>query len=79
MEKASVTWLNKLFEINVSEWNHKVLLLDKNLLALINDPKPFIIHVFPRVAPPSLVPGEHFVPKDLPFYKVAYLANSEAC
>lgn len=25
-----------------------------------------------------LVPGEHFVLKDLPFYKVARLANAEA-
>ena len=65
VEKAFFTRLNKLFEIDASEQNHKVLLLDKNLLTLIGDPKLFIILVFPRVAPPSLVHCEHFALKDL--------------
>ena len=51
---------------------------DKNLLALIDNPKPFIMLVFPRLAPLSLVFGEHFVLKDLPFYEVARLVDSEA-
>ena len=51
---------------------------EKNLLTLIDDPKPFIILVFSRLAPPSLVLAEHFVLKDLPFYKVARLADFEA-
>ena len=70
--------LNKLFEIDAFEWAHKVLLSYNNLLALIDNPKSFIIPVFPRLTPPSLVPGEHFVLKDLPFYEVACLADSEA-
>lgn len=65
MEKASFTRLNKLFKIDASERNHKVILSDKNLLMLIDDPKLFIIPVFPCVAPLSLVLGEHFVLKDL--------------
>ena len=79
MEKASFTRLNKLFEIDTSKRAYKVFLSDKNLLALIDNPKPFIIPVFPRLALPSLVPGEHFVLKDFPFYEVAHLAYSEAC
>ena len=78
MEKASFTRLNKLFEIDTSKRAYKVFLSDKNLLALIDNPKPFIIPVFPCLAPPSLVPGEHFVLKDFPFYEVARLAYSEA-
>ena len=35
--------------------------------------------MFPWLAPPSLVLGEHFVLKDLPFYKVARLKDFEAC
>lgn len=65
MEKASFTRLNKLFKIDAFERNHKLLLSDKNLLMLIDDPKLFIIPVFPYVAPLSLVLGEHFVLKDL--------------
>ncbi|RVX06652.1 hypothetical protein CK203_029464 [Vitis vinifera] len=38
VEKAFFTRLNKLFEIDASEQNHKVLLLDKNLLTLIAIP-----------------------------------------
>lgn len=34
--------------------------------------------MFPRLAPPSLVPDKHFVLKDLPFYEVVHLADSEA-
>lgn len=79
MEKAFFALLNKLFEIEVSEWNHKVFLLDKNLLALINEPKSFIMSVFPRVTPSFLVPGKNFVLKNLSFYVVARLADSEAC
>ncbi|KAL6311320.1 hypothetical protein AAG906_025538 [Vitis piasezkii] len=50
----------------------------QNLLVLIDNPKSFIIPVFPRLTPPSLVPGEHFVLKDLLFYEVSHLADSEA-
>lgn len=78
MEKVFFALLNKLFEIEVSEWNHKVFLLDKNLLALINEPKSFIMPVFSRVAPSFLVPGKHFVLKNLSFYAVARLVDSEA-
>ena len=78
MEKASFAHLNKLFEIDVVEWAYKVLVLDKNLLALIGSPKSFIILMFPWLTPSSLVLGEHFVLKDLPFYEVARLADSEA-
>ncbi|KAL6334873.1 hypothetical protein AAG906_023678 [Vitis piasezkii] len=46
MEKASFTWLNKLFEIDTSKRAYKVFLSDKNLLALIDNPKPFIIPYF---------------------------------
>ena len=34
--------------------------------------------MLPHMAPLSLVPGEHFVLKDLPFYEVAHLADLEA-
>ncbi|KAL6327141.1 hypothetical protein AAG906_014959 [Vitis piasezkii] len=51
VEKTSFTRLNKLFKIDTSERNHKVLLSNKNLLALINEPKSFVIPVFSRVVP----------------------------
>ena len=78
MEKDSFTRLNKLLEIDETKRAYKVLFSDKNLLALIDNPKPFIMPVFPRLAPLSLVFGEHFVLKDLPFYEVARLVDSEA-
>ena len=78
MKKASFTRLSKLFEIDVVEWAHNALLSDKNLQALIKNLKSFIIPVFPWLAPPSLVHDEHFVLKDLSFYKVARLEDYEA-
>lgn len=77
MEKASFTRLNKLFEIDIVEQAHNVLLLDNNLLALIENPKPFI-PVFPWLASSTLILNEHFMLKDLVFYKVACLEDSEA-
>ena len=79
VEKASFTRLNKLFEVDAVEWAHNFFLLNKNLQVLIENPKPFIILMFSRLTPPSLVPREHFMLKDLPFYEVARLADSEAC
>lgn len=78
MEKASFVRLNKLFEIDVVERVHEVLLSDKNLLVLIDNPKFFIIPVFPRLASFSLVLGKHFVLKYLFFNKVTCLADFEA-
>ena len=77
MEKAPFTLLNKLFEIDAVEQAYKVLLSDKNLLALIDNPNSFIIPVFSRLAPSSLVPGEHFMLKGFPFHEVARLAYSK--
>ena len=78
MEKTSFACLNKLFEIDTAERAYNVLLSDKNLQALIENPKSFIILVFSRLASLSLILDEHFVLKDLPFYEIARLADSEA-
>lgn len=77
MEKASFVRLNKLFEIDAIERAHNVRLSDNNLLALIENPKPFI-PVFPWLAHSTLVLNEHFVLKDLVFYEVACLEDSKA-
>lgn len=79
VENASFARINKLFEINAAERAHNVLLLDKNLQVLIKNPNLFIILVFLRLAPPSLKSDEHFMPKDLYFYKIARLADFEGC
>ena len=71
VEKSSLTCLNKLFEINQIEQNHNVLLTEKNLKVILSHPKPFVNPIFPWLALPTLVLGEHFVLKDLPFYKVS--------
>ena len=67
VEKSSFTRLNKLFKIDQAKWNHTVLLIENNLKVVLAHPKSSVIPVFPRLAPPTLVTGEHFVLKDLPF------------
>ncbi|KAL6319810.1 hypothetical protein AAG906_036872 [Vitis piasezkii] len=79
VEKALFTRLNKLFEINTVERAHNVFLLDKNLQALIENPKPFIISVFPRLALLSLELDEHFVLKDFPFYEACLEEWEKKC
>ncbi|KAL6323622.1 hypothetical protein AAG906_039216 [Vitis piasezkii] len=44
--------------------------------ALTENPKAFIILVFPRLVSPSLVPDEYFMLKDFHFYKVACLEET---
>ena len=76
--KSSFSFLNKLFEIDQSKRSHGVLLTEKNQKVILAQVKPFVIPLFPKLAPPTLVSSEHFVLKDLPFYEVARLANIEA-
>lgn len=51
---------------------------DKNLQAVVKKAKPFIRPILPHLAPKSLVPDEHHVLKDLPFYEVARATDSKA-
>ena len=78
VEKASFAHLNKLFEIGTTELAHNLPLSDKNLQALIENLKPFIIPVFSSLTHLSLVPNEHFMLKDLSFYEIDRLAGFEA-
>lgn len=78
VDKASFARLNKLFEITASERNHQTLFSARNLLAVIQEPQPYIIPIIPRRLPRVVVPGEHFVLKDLPFYEEAREADAKA-
>ena len=69
VEKASFPRLNKLFEISAAERHHETLLTARNLLAVVREPQMYIINILPRKLPKKVVPGEHYVLKDLLFYK----------
>ena len=78
VEKASFDQLNKLFVISTSERHYQTLLTDQNLLSVVQKPQPYIIPIFPRLAPKVLVPNEHHVLKDLPLYEEARAINAKA-
>ena len=78
VKKSSFAHFNNFFEIDKSEGSHSVLHTEKNLRVVISQAKQFVIPLLPRLAPPSLVSCEHFVLKNLPFYKVARLADAKA-
>lgn len=78
VDKSSWTLLNKLFEIDKVERKFSMLLTRKNLESLLEHYQAFVILVFPRLAPPTFVPSEHFVLKDLPFYEVVKLTDAKA-
>ena len=67
VEKASFNRLNMLFEITSIERHYQTLLSARNLLAVIQEPHPYIVNIFPRRLPKVVVPGEYFVLKDLSF------------
>ena len=78
VEKSSFAYLNKLLAINQSKQSYSVLLIEKNLKAVLAWVKPFVIPLILRLAPSTLVSGKHFVLKDLPFYEVAHLVDAKA-
>ena len=77
VEKASFARLNKLFEIAAAERHYETLLTARNLLAVIRESQVYIINILPRKLPKKVVSGEHYVLKDLPFYKEVKKADAE--
>ena len=69
VEKESFARLNKLFEITAAERHYETLLTARNLLAVVRESQAYIINILPRKLPKKAVSGEHYVLKDLPFYK----------
>ena len=76
VEKASFTRLNKLFEISAAERHHETLLTARNLLAVVRESQAYIINILPRKLPKKVVPREHYILKDLPFYKEVQKADA---
>lgn len=55
-----------------------MLLFAQNLLAVIREPQLYVLLIIPRRLSKVVVPGEHFVLKDLPFYEEVCEANAKA-
>lgn len=78
VDKTSFDRLNKLFVISARERNHETLLIEENLLKLVWDPKLYSApSSFPHSVPRVLVPDEHYVVKDLPFYLEARAVDAK--
>ncbi|RVW72061.1 hypothetical protein CK203_054048 [Vitis vinifera] len=75
--KSVVRRLNKLFEISAAERHHETLLTARNLLAVVREPQVYIINILPRKLPKKVVLGEHYILKDLPFYKEVQKADAQ--
>ena len=57
VEKASFDRLNKLLEITVVERHYQMLLIARNLLAVVWEPQPYVLNILPRRLPKAVVPG----------------------
>lgn len=55
-----------------------MLLYARNLLTIIWEPQPYVLPIIPRRLSKVVVPEEHYVLKDLPFYKEAREADARA-
>ena len=75
--KASFACLNKLFEIDASERHYGTLLTARNLMAVVRESQEYVVNILPRKLPKEVVPGEHYILKDLPFYKEVKEADAE--
>ena len=76
--EASFDRLNKLFEITAVKRHHQTLLTARNLLAIVREPQAYVTNILPRRFPKQVVPGEHFILKDLPFYERARKPDAKA-
>ena len=77
VERASFACLNKLFEIDAKERQCKTLLTAWNLMAVVREPQEYVINILPRKMPKEVVPGEHYIVKDLPIYQASKEADAE--
>ncbi|RVX14037.1 hypothetical protein CK203_011437 [Vitis vinifera] len=77
VENASFACLNKLFEIDAKERQCKTLLTARNLMAVVREPREYVINILPRNMPNEVVPGEHYTVKDLPIYQALKEADAE--
>ena len=78
VEKTSFDRLNKLFEIIAAEMHHQTLLTARNLLAVVREPQAYVTNILPGKLPKKVVPGKHFIFKDLPFYTEVRKADAQA-
>ncbi|RVX01573.1 hypothetical protein CK203_017421 [Vitis vinifera] len=69
--------LSKLFEIDAKERQCKTLLTARNLTAVVREPQEYVINILPRKMPKEVVPGEHYIVKDLPIYEALKEADAE--
>ncbi|KAJ9693664.1 hypothetical protein PVL29_009561 [Vitis rotundifolia] len=58
--------------------NHQTLQIPRNLLAVIQEPQLYMLPIIPRRLSKVVVPGEHHVLKDLPFYEEAHELDTKA-
>lgn len=78
VEKASFDLLNKLYVISSLEQDHQTLLLAQNLLAVVQEPQSYVLPIIPKRLPKIVIPREHHVLKDLPFYEETRKADAKA-
>ena len=77
VEKASFGCLSKLFETDAKERQCKTLLTAWNLMAVVREPQEYVINILPRKMPKEVLPGEHYIVKDLPIYQALKEADAE--
>ncbi|RVW31043.1 hypothetical protein CK203_093526 [Vitis vinifera] len=77
VEKASFACLSKCFEIDAKERQCKMLLTARNLMAVVREPQEYVINILLRKMPNEVVPGEHYIVKDLPIYQASKEADAE--
>ncbi|KAL6328895.1 hypothetical protein AAG906_003912 [Vitis piasezkii] len=79
VEKVSFACLNKLFEIDVKERHYRTLLTARNLMAVVRESQDYVVNILPKKLPKEVVPGEHYIVKDLPIYKEFKEVDAEKC
>ena len=54
-----------------------MLLTARNLMGVVWESQEYVVNILPRKLPKEVVPGEHYILKDLPIYKEVKEADTE--
>ncbi|RVW87980.1 hypothetical protein CK203_033903 [Vitis vinifera] len=62
---------------DAKERHYATLLTARNLMAIVRESQEYVVNILPRKLPKEVVPGEHYVLKDLPIYQEVKEVDAE--
>ncbi|RVW44603.1 hypothetical protein CK203_104462 [Vitis vinifera] len=62
---------------DAKERHYETLLTARNLMVVVRESQEYVVNILPRKMPKEVVPGEHYILKDIPIYQEVKEADAE--